>query len=247
MRAKFLTLRNILIRMARQIDSEITGIIGNVIFYERQGEYLMRSVPFQTIGSQKSAKNYGRASSLSKILRQLLAPLLPNPRDRNMQNRLTPAMRDFLALLTDRKSIQPDDNPLAGFRFVLSSNLKDCLLFPLVINQQAGGNIRLELPAIHPVDAIAAPPGTSRVELQMMAIAIQMNGEQTYAGNPETLSIPYIDEQQPPGNIFLEMDAPAGSIVVVTAALTYWNNEKWISKEGFMPVEIVAVFKDNFF
>ncbi|HUH32815.1 MAG TPA: hypothetical protein VLZ28_02620 [Daejeonella sp.] len=229
--------------MARQIDSEITGTIDDIIFYERNGKFLMRSVQVQTAATRKAAKDYGRASNKAKILRQLLQPLLPNPKDRNMQNRLTPAMREFLALLPAKTAFPPTENPLVGFRFVVSSDLKDCLRFPLGYSQQPDGNILIELPAINPPQSIAAPTGTSRVQLKLMAVGFNLNDEQTFSSNMELISIPYVNEMQEAVNQLLEVDVQTTNLVVVAAALSYWNHDKQISQVGFMPVEIVSVFK----
>ena len=229
--------------MARQTDSEITGTFDNIIFYERNGDFLIRTVQKQTEATEKAAKNFGSASNKAKILRQLLHALLPNPKDRNMQNRLTPVMREFLALMTDRKTISPDDNPLAGFRFVESSDLKDCLQFSLGLSHQPEGGIVVEIPEINPSHSIAAPVGTSRVQLDLMAVGFGMNDELTFQGNLKMISIPYADEMQPSINQIVEIDAQSGSILVVAAALSYWNYNRQISQLGFMPVEVAAVFK----
>ena len=231
--------------MARQVGMEITGTIENIIFYKRQGKFLLRTVQRQAEASKKAAKNFGQGATKAKLLRQLLLPFLPNPKDRDMQNRLTPAMRQLLVLLTEHKAIQPANNPLAGLSFTPDSNLKDCLLFPWTITQQSDGNIRMQLPALNPIDAIVAPPGSTRVELQAMAVAFRMDDDQTFAGSHEILMIPYIDEMQPERTVILGMQAETGSLVVVTVALSYWNGDQRISKEGFMPVEIVAAFKNS--
>lgn len=228
--------------MARQKGSETTGTFENLIFYEREGEFFIRTVPRQTAATRKAAKDYGRASSKAKTLRQLLQPLLPNPKDRDMQNRLTPAMREFLALLGDRRIPQPENNPLAGFRFVPDSDLKNCLLFPWSVTRAAGENVVVKLPSMNPIQSIAAPPGTSRVELQVMLVSFMMNDAHYLVGHPESIGIPYADEIHPPINLFLEMQPEAGSIMILAVKLVYWKQDKRINIPGFRPVEIVSVF-----
>jgi hypothetical protein len=160
-----------------------------------------------------------------------------------MQNRLTPAMREFLALLTARQVIQATKNPLAGFRFELTSDFKDCLRFSIGFSRRPDGDVLIEIPAIAPLQSIAAPSETTRVELALMAVGFQMNGNETFGGAPEMISIPYTDEMQPAISCVLEVPKLAGNIVVVAAALTYWNPDRQISASGFMPVQIAAVFK----
>lgn len=231
--------------MARQVGMEITGTIGNVIFYERQGSYLLRTVQKQAEASKKAAKKFGQASSTAKILRQLLLPLLPNPKDRDMQNRLTPAMREFLSTISDNSSINPVSNPLAGFRFVGSSDLKHCLHFSIGIMQQADGNIHVEIPAINPYQSISAPEGTDRIELRLMSASFSTSKSLGSASMPGVLNIIYTDEMQPAESFILKKQADAGGIIVIAAALSYWKNERLISKVGYMPVEIVGVFNNT--
>lgn len=229
--------------MARQIDTEITETIDDIIFYKRNGKFLMRTVQKQAKASQEAANNYGRASNKAKVLRQLLQPLLPNAKDRNMQNRLTPAMRAYLALVATRIEIQPIKNPLAGFRFALTSDLKDCLLFSLGFSQEPNGDILVQIPSINPTRSIVAPAGTSRVQLEVVRVGFSMNDDQAYSSPPEIISIPYVDQMQPAVNQILEVNAPTTNIIVVALTLRYWNHDRQISQGGFMPVEIMAVFK----
>jgi len=228
--------------MARQIDSEITGVIDNLIFYERQGVYLIRTLPFQTAASKKSAIQYGFASTKAKILRQLLLPLLPNPKDRDMQNRLTPAMREFLSALSDNTSINPFDNPLAGFRFVVTSDLKNCLHFSIGLTPQVDGSVHIEIPVINPYQSFSAPEGTSRIELRMMAVTFNTGNNHGTASKAAVFNTPYVNEVQPAATIILDMPAEDGSILVIAAVLSYFDNERLINKEGYMPAEIVGVF-----
>lgn len=227
--------------MAYQTDTEYTGTIHNLIFYKRNGKFLIRTVPVQAAASQESAKVFGIASSKGKVLRTLLTPLIPHPKDRDMQNRLASAMLKFL---TSRKDeLLPDSNPLTGFKFVSTSDLKNCLHIPFHTNHLPGGSIRFELPAMNPKESLAAPDGTSRVELRVMAVSFDPARNGSFAGTPHFIDIPYTDEIQAPLSLVLKTGAKTGYIIVLALALGFFKQDRRIVKEGFTPVEIVAVLE----
>ena len=231
--------------MARQINSEFKGTIGNLIFYERSGEYLIRTVQQQTTATRLAAKEFGRASSTAKRLRRLLAPLIPAPRNRQMQNRLTVAMRGFLAETEEQPIIGSDNNRLAGFGFDAGSAISECLLFPLNISAQADRKISVEIPAITPLEAIRAPEGTTKVEIRAMAAAFHPDDHSGFAGVPAVLEVPYSSAQQPPAVIELECITEPGSVAVVALSVSYFNGSRKITMPGFMPVEIIAAWRNN--
>lgn len=77
--------------MPSQINLQITGRIGNIVFYKRGDKYYSRSVPGrirQTKATKKCATEFGKASGAGKILRQQLLPVIPFPADNKMQTRL---------------------------------------------------------------------------------------------------------------------------------------------------------------
>ena len=228
--------------MAYQIDTEFTGTIENLIFYKRNGKFLIRTIPVQAMASQITAKAFGKASSKAKTLRTLLSPLIPFPKDRNMQYRLTTAIQAFLAVLKTGAELQPENNKLSGFRFIQTSDFNNCLKIPISISMLPGGNISFTVPEMNPLDSITAPAGTSRVELQIMAVTFQANHNQSYAGIPETHLILYTNTIQQAWNFVIETKARPGSIIVIAAALRYWKEDMEIKKEGFMPVEILRAF-----
>jgi len=227
--------------MAHQVNSEFTGTIENLIFYEREGKYLIRTVQRQAVASQVSAKAFGRASAAGKILRNHLAPLILNPKDKGMQYRLTTAVQKFLAL-DQQAEIQAQSNPLAGFRFAEDSDLQSCLNFTLLISEEPGSGIRVELPAFNARQSVVAPEGTSRMELRFLTAVIDAKGNGAVAGTPEVISIPYTDEMRAPLELILAT-GPQTGLTVVAAALSYWNDDRKIMQPGFIPVQIVAAFK----
>jgi hypothetical protein len=208
-----------------------------------RGDFLIRTVPVQTAGTRRAAKDFGHASSRAKLLRMLLLPLLPNPKDRNMQNRLVTAMAKVLTWRKDEVSRQEENNPLSGFRFVPGSSLEDCSKFKLLLNHEADGNLKVGIPAMNPLDSIVAPAGTSRVQFRLMGVAFHPDKEESVAGTPEVIDIPYTDGEQAANSVVLQLEAAAEMITVVALELSYWKGNERIHDAGFMPVEIIGVLQ----
>ncbi len=85
--------------MARKSNDIIQGTIGTVIHYEWKGKQCMRSMPRKferTDASVKSGLNFGKASSLSREIRQLIAYVNPCKNDNTVMFRLTGALNQFI-------------------------------------------------------------------------------------------------------------------------------------------------------
>ncbi|NEU08639.1 hypothetical protein GZH53_09980 [Flavihumibacter sp. R14] len=226
--------------MAIQLNTRYTGRIEDLIYYERLGDYLIRTMGQQTMATQRAAKDFGRASSLAKNLRRVLSPIIPDPRDRKMQNSLTVAVRHFLASTKKHTSTDLQNNPLAGFLFGANSSLAQCLLFPLSITEVGEGRVSIGFPQINPVEAIVAPAGTTRLEIRLTTATAHPDNDLKFSDDTAVLEIPYISGLHAPQSIDLETGSEPGSVIVVVATLRYWNGSEPIRQAAFMPVEIVA-------
>ena len=85
--------------MGKQKDQKFVGRIGNVIYYQRNGEFYTRSTPStmqQTKATKKASSNFGLASQVSRVLRNLLEPAIPFSKDKRMQNRFRGALMKSL-------------------------------------------------------------------------------------------------------------------------------------------------------
>ena len=110
--------------MGRQRDSKLVGTVGNLIFYNRLGEYLMRTKPEtvrRTKASVNSGFNFGKASKISAQIRNQVASINPCKSDIRVLYRLTAAMNKFISWKEkkDAASVKmPDKLPfIYGFQF----------------------------------------------------------------------------------------------------------------------------------
>ncbi|NEU08484.1 hypothetical protein GZH53_09205 [Flavihumibacter sp. R14] len=225
--------------MAIQLNTAYTGRINDIIYYERLGDYLLRTVPMQATNSIRSASAFGKAASAARKLRVLLAPLIPNPRDKAMQNRLTVAVRQFLATAENGSVTDLQNNPLAGFSFAADTALRASLLFPLDIVETAEGTISIGIPAINPLAAITAPAGTTRVVLSFISVTIHPDNELAFASSPVLLEIPYADGVLDSQTLELDSGSMPGGISVVAVSVSYWDAASLINAAGIKSGEIL--------
>ena len=229
--------------MAFQKDTKYVGRQGNVIAYERLDDYLIRTVPIQAANSKKTAAAFGLAASVAKDLRISLSPVIPNPRNKDMQNRLTAAMRLFLSKADEGESADPLINPLTQFRFMEGSSLTDFLWFPLDIGEYQAGKIPVGMPAIRPAEAIVAPAGTVSVQIRIMAVAFHPGNGKNNAGDAHLIEIPYTEDIQNSVNISLDCTAAPEGIVAVAASLRFLSAGRKMNQQGHAAADILRTIR----
>ena len=212
--------------MAFQKDTKYVGRQGNIIAYERHNDYLIRTVPKQAANSKRTAAAFGAAASLAKDLRIMLSPVIPNPKNKPMQNRLTAAMRLFLAESGNDMLNTSQSNSLTGFRFIAGVSLSDYLSFTITIDEYDAGKIRVGIPAIKPAEAIAAPAGTASVQIRVMAVAFHPSKRQNAIGKAQLFDIPYNLALQNAAIVDLDCAAGPGSIMVVAASIAFLSADR---------------------
>lgn len=229
--------------MAIQKDTEFIGKIGNLIYYKWMNLYCIRTAPTrvrQTEATRQAATNFGKVSSRSKLLRQHLDHLIAAPRDKEMQKRLKKALGASIKF-ADAGAGNLQNHPLMGFRFNEAFSLEHCLGFNLKVTSQKEGSFRVGIPAINHVGLISAPEGTSRLKLELQALSFSFDHKHSYTGTAAILDIPYIDANQGEMTAVLETKFERPGLVLLGAALTYWNGNIRLNSPGYSPAEVIAV------
>ena len=230
--------------MAIQKNTQFVGRIENLIYYKSMDRYCIRTVPKQMRQSEatkQAARNFGLIYSRSKILRSLAGNLIADPRDRAMQARLRKALSEALKL-NPASTTDALVQPLLGFAFNEALPLGECLRFPIEMTGQPGEKIRIEIPAINPMQSITAPPDASRVQLEFIALSFSFEHERTVRSAPQILNIPLTDSIQPPLSLELEALTEKPCILLVVLAVSYWNEDRRIMQGEYNPVEVTGVF-----
>jgi hypothetical protein len=237
--------------MARQLNQHFIGRIGNLIYYELNGGYYIRSVPAQVKqhpASKPASSNLTIASRAGKRLRLLLAPVLPVKMTKTLQNRFSGSIMRWLN--------QPQLHPLpAGaelpclqnFLFNEATSIKERLKIDMQLTRSGSKLLQLHLPAFIPTERISAPAYTKLVDCTITAAACMLQTDEAMTSCTFKTAIPYNAVPIPAQTINLPVEMAAGGWVVVAIALTYITGKKGAeapcTNPAFMPSEIIAAMQ----
>jgi hypothetical protein len=233
--------------MPSQINVQLTGRIGNLIFYKKGNKYHIRTAPGkvnQTKATKKRAGEFGIASRMGGSLRQLLLPVIPFPADNKMQTRLVSALFQWL-----RSGYDPvhycDDVPFVNnFQFNEGYSITERWMIPLLVTIAKPGLLELNIPAFVPVKAISAPAGTVSVKCNIAVAGCNVETGVATGGISTTLFYDYHKAEEPEKVVSLPVPTSAGSLVFTAISLEYnfiknGHLEKTKNK-AFMPAGIVS-------
>ena len=232
--------------MPSQINLQITGRIGNIVFYKRGDKYYSRSVPGrirQTKATKKCATEFGKASGAGKILRQQLLPVIPFPADNKMQTRLVSDLCRWFRSGFDPK--QPwDPVPwLNDFSFTKSDTVAERWRVSLQVTKTADGMLEMKIPAFVPAKNILAPAGTVSVKCHIATAGYGLKNGAATGGFSTSLNFNYNDEPVAEQIISLPIPTFSQTLIVTGVSLEYYFNknghlQKSMNK-AFMPAGIV--------
>ena len=232
--------------MPSQINLQITGRIGNIVFYKRGDKYYSRSVPGrirQTKATKKCATEFGKASGAGKILREQLLPVIPFPADNKMQTRLVSDLCRWFRSGFDPK--QPCDPVpfLNDFSFTKSDTVAERWRVSLQVTKTADGMLEMKIPAFVPAKNILAPAGTVSVKCHIATAGYGLKNGAATGGFSTSLNFNYNDEPVAEQIISLPIPTFSQTLIVTGVSLEYYFNknghlQKSMNK-AFMPAGIV--------
>ncbi len=233
--------------MGIQTNLYYQGTQGNLVFYELNGGFYMRAKPSvvrQTAATRACAGTFGAAVRMAKNIRAAIAPVLPNPRDRQIMNRLNTSMYKWLltAPLDNSANYQPVP-ALTGFSFNEETALSERLKLQLDVNWLEPGGPMLEIPAMNPTRDIIAPAHTVSVTLQIETASCRLSDGAITGTCSKTIIIPYKTMMLPAQNIMLPIAPSPIALVVIAASLRYVVGSKRgsaiVNRSSWMPAGIV--------
>lgn len=234
--------------MAKQGTQHYIGRIGNIIYYELNGGYYKRAAPGkvkQTKATKMRSSNFSIAAGANRVLRSLLLPALPFPKDKKMQNRFGGAIMKWLQCQT-LEELKPSANLpyIHDFQFNEATSLRERWKIPLSVTREASDVLQLHLPAFIPVEKLAAPAWTHVVECTIAAASCTLKNSIPNGNCLNAFSIPYNDTEIPAQIINLPIVMPPGSLVMVAVSLTCIVSKKRskvpTNNIAFMPSGIVT-------
>lgn len=233
--------------MPSQINVQLTGRIRNLVFYKLGDKYYVRTVPLrvkQTKATQKRATEFGKASRAGKSLRQQLLPVIPFPKDNQMQVRLVSALFQWLKTANGNPLQACNRVPyISNYQFTEGSTVTERWKVALQVTYQDAGMIAISIPAFIPSKAISAPANTVSVTCRISTAGCNMDGGVATGGFSTSLYFNYDDTEVPEQTVLLPLATPAGSLVVTAISIEYnYMKNGCLQKttnKAFMPAGIV--------
>jgi hypothetical protein len=231
--------------MAIQSATYLTGKINNIVFYQRSGTYIARTVPAtvkQSAATKVRSKNFGIAAAAGRILRGSLQHALPFPKNKIMQSRFSGAITHWLGI-NDTGSLPPQTGLpfISEFSFNEATGIKERWKLPLTVTRVDEQLLQLQIPAFTPKQVIAAPAHTSLIACTIIAASCNLQSPTAQGSFSTTLSIPYTDIPIPALLLPMALPVATGYLVVTVVSFTYLlqNGEKE-QRPAFMPSGVIG-------
>jgi hypothetical protein len=230
--------------MAKNIALFFSGTIGPVVICKRNGKYYAREKRnriAQTPATKRCGGNFGKASGMGKILRPLLEPVLPFPKDQVMQRSFSGAINSWFSS-NDIGSLSPQTSLpfLNAFSFNTATSIQERWKLPMEVTQPSGDLLQLLIPSFVPIQTITAPAGTARILCTVITASCGLNTVSGDACRPVNFTIPYTNDIVPEQIIPLPVYAGNGCLVLTVMRLNFqYADGRLESRPAFMPSSVI--------
>jgi len=176
----------------------------------------------QTEPMKAYAKIFGKASNIASVMRSLLRPVIPNPKDGEMQRQFQNCLQHWLLIspLSD-PSPQNDIPFVTGFQFNNESDLRGRCKIDLQVNRTSMKTISLFIPSFVPVDNIVAPAYTTSLHLKIAAAGYNFQTKIITGSYSFVLNIDYNNNPFVPAELEIPLLTATGNLIIAAAAITY--------------------------
>ena len=236
---------------------QIKGSVGPVSYHVYNDTVYIQSKPGkgnvkQTVATQKSASDFGRASSIAKAIRNSLFPILQNHSDNEFYRRFTARIN----------TATQDGNPQPkGNRSLIDGNLSlltaidcntaspfdsYCNLTPL-ISLSSSRQLIITLPEFLVLEHISAPAEATDAVLVFLVTAIHPDTNSESHSQLFKLELPLKDSLIP-AQEWTSIILPEGQLILVASAVFYYRNNTLAGMVGlngkeFHPCEVSRVLR----
>lgn len=221
--------------MARLTNKgQLSGGAGPVSWFSLNGITYMRSKPgkgntHQSEATRKTASDFGRASSLARVMRQALRPLLQGREEPAFHRRFASAVYQAARSANpnsvgNQQLYEGDPSLLSGLDCSLpGAFVKHCGLVP-EISLSEDTRITISIPAFSAPEHIRQFPDASEATLALLITAVDPDTRLIHASTLQECNFELTDQQVPAVSFSGEV-LPAHSIYMVAVSLRYLNRD----------------------
>ena len=203
----------------------VSGRIGPVIFYYVGDKFYARAAPGKIKQAPKTkirSTNFGIASRAGKALRDGLADVLPNTKDRQMQSRFSGAIAKWLGLQSVKTLTASEQIPgLYLFMFGGRLAFEEKFHAPFTVSTNSEEAIEIHVPAFIPVKVMNGPRDTVSVDCTFAVASCDLATGRPLGNKLVRWNIPYNTDTVPAQTFTLPCAHPPGSLAVITGGLGF--------------------------
>jgi len=204
------------------------GRIGNVIHYKMGDKYYTRSLPKkykQTKGTKAKSIEFGMASTIGKVIREALQPIIFETDDRKMHTRLVGQIYSWLQIARHNPAsafTQPD---LKYFKFTTGNpSLSARWQIDLKKSSPSPGLIQIVIPSFIPVTAFRSPVKASSVTCIFASVVIDVENKKEIGRAVDEISYTLNQYKVASQKIIQELHVPPGSLLITGLCVQYFTN-----------------------
>jgi hypothetical protein len=214
--------------MAKKSNDILRGTIGSVIHYEWKGKQCMRSMPRKfkrTEASVRSGFNFGRASSLSREIRQLISYVNPCKDDNTVMFRFTGVLNQFInwkakhapvvdGIITELPFIR-------DFQFNSQCDLSNVPALKVSAKINNPGILEVSLPSFNPYQILGVQYFANQALCKMILAVSNLDTGATAISDTATIDIPVKDDLFQPPVLSMRTSTGKNELVILVMALQY--------------------------
>jgi len=226
------------------LAKQLSGKIGNVIFYDRNGKWCIRSRATrvrQTKATKAAAVLFGKAAKMGKTLRSGLNDILPDSRERKMMYRMNKSL--LLWLQSSRpKSFELNLPFIDHFQFNQDSDLKEKIKLPIVIDWKKRGKVIVHFPETDILKVVTSPKDTVAIYVEIAITGCKVSDGSSTGRYFTSIEI---SEQSPaPSKVELPFQLKNEFLTIVVAAVKFERSKNGYSaiapEKRWLPLAVIG-------
>ncbi len=217
--------------MGRQRNSKLVGTFGNVIFYNRLGEYYIRTKPTdvkRTESTVNSGLNFGKASRICRQVRMLVTQINPVRSDQHLMYSLTGALNKFIAWKEKMERMchtMPKKLPfIYGFQFNTEADLTSISAIQPIVKSVDPGDIEINFAHFVPNQTLRISSETKNILFKIILVKTNLENAETALLGKSELEIPNSSVPFQPAVIKIVGDTNPGDLIMLIMSVQYMAN-----------------------
>ena len=230
-------------------DGNISGLVGNGVFYIMNGKNYIRSKPRKRVKKRGQPPNpittvFGIVSKNGSMMIRILKTELAFHCGLSTYNNARGWMRNQYAANYNEPGWDLSARHYDMCQLNPDADLRDILFTSIMVTDKGKGKIIVSIPAMDPSKEMKTlPSATASVNIKLVVLHSAFQGTYPYS-NKEEYSFKYNKEAHPAREIIIKTDAPAGNIAIVALALELVNKDATSSRntnKEWLPAAIIGM------